>query len=191
MTGKFDIDLANKQFAIFGLRESGKSWLTKSIMDTNDRHLVYDPMHEHLGYHAYRPTDRESIEELNLFTTKMVLVWKPDLVIYDEANKYIEPKPTRLPSGIADLTDFGRHWKISAGYVARRPVQFHTDIVEIADYLFLFRLTGNNDHKYLENMLTGMGDKVRDLPDFHFVVYHGGKMEVHAPIPKPNHPNET
>ena len=188
---KFDIDLTKKQFVICGLRDSGKSWLTKSIMDTTDAHLVWDPMGEHEGYHVYRPTDRESTEELNAFTRNMVIAWRPALVVYDEINRIIEPKPTRLPPALADVVDFGRHWGISVGYVARRPVQFHTDIVELADYLFLFRLTGNNDHKYLESLKTGLGDAVRDLPKWHFVVYHDGDHYVHAPIAEPKHPNQT
>jgi hypothetical protein len=188
---KFDIDLTNKQFGIFGLRGGGKSWLTKSIMDTTDSHLVYDPNHEHPGYHAYRPTDRESVDELQEFTKRMVMAWKPALVIYDESNKVIEPKPARLPPAIADIVDFGRHFKLAAGYVARRPVQTHTDIVELADYLFIFRLTGNNDHRFLEDLAKGLGDQVRDLPKHHFVVFGGGDYEVHAPITEPKHPNHT
>jgi len=188
---KFDIDLTNKQFAIFGLRDSGKSWLTKSIMDSTESHLIYDPMHEHLGYHAYRPTDRESVDEVNEFTKRMVLVWKPALVIYDESNRVIEPHPTRLPSYIADIVDFGRHWKIAAGFVTRRPVQTHTTIVELADYLFIFRLTGNRDYKYMEELATGLGDRVRKLDKHHFVVFHDGDHYTHAPIPEPKHPTKT
>ena len=192
MSGEyFEFDLTDKGFAIFGERGGGKSWLTKSILDTTDSHIVYDPMREHQGYHQYLPTDRESIEEMDLMTRRMVIKWKPALVIYDEANKYIEPKPTRLPVGIADLVDFGRHWGISCGYVARRPVQFHTDIVELADFLFIFRLDGNNDYKYLEGLHLGLGDMVRTLPEFHFAIRHNGEITRHAPIPEPKYPNET
>lgn len=188
----FDIDLTDKGWAAFGLRGSGKSWLVKYIMDSTPAHMIYDPLHEHEGYNQYKPEDRESVYELDDVIKKMVIPWKPALFIIDEANKYIPPKPSRLPPGVADLNDFARHWHISTGYVSRRPVQFHTDIVELADYVFFFHLPGKNDFDYMESLHRGLGDKVRALKPFHFAVLdHGRDIIVHEPIPEPRHPNET
>jgi len=187
----FDIDLSGKGWAVLGPRRSGKSWLTKKILDSTDSHLVYDPMREHDGYHHYRPEDRDSKEELNLVVRRMVIPWRIPLFVVDEANKYIEPKPTRLPTGIQDLVDFCGHWDISAGFVARRPVQFHTDIIELADYCFFFRNQGVNDHKYLEGLKAGLGDAVRDLEKYHFIIYGDGDFITHAPIAEPKNPHHT
>ena len=75
--------------------------------------------------------------------------------------------------------------------MARRPVQFHTDIVELADFLFIFRLDGNNDYKYLENLHRGLGDMVRNLPEYHFAIRHAGEITKHAPIAEPKFPTRT
>ena len=188
----FDIDLTDKGWATFGLRGSGKSWLTKAIMDSTPSHLIYDPLNEHKGYQRYVPTDRESIYELERFVKEMVIPWKPAVAIVDEANKYVQPKPSRLPSGIADLNDFARHWHISTGYVARRPVQFHTDIVELADFLFIFNLPGRNDWQYHEDLYRGLGDMVRGLKKYEFAVRPLGQEPfVHAAINEPKHPVTT
>jgi len=177
------MNLANKSWAVFGLRGSGKTELVKQILRSNPDHLVYDPMDDYEGFRRYRPADRESIQELDDFVRGMVIPRKPSLCVIDEANKYIQPKPTRLPPGIADLNDFARHWGVSCGYVARRPVQFHTDIVELANFVFFFNLPGKNDYAYMEGLHQGLGDKVRGLAKYHFVILEEGRaMTVHGPV---------
>jgi hypothetical protein len=206
------MDLGSKGWAVFGLRGSGKSWFVKSVLESTPDHLIYDPLKEHSGYNKYTPSDRTSIEELSkviegpvikgvkvtednkaMFPTRRVgETWKPELFVIDECNRYVYPKPTRLPKPIADLVDYGRHWSLSFGAVARRPVQFHTDLIELADVVFFFNLPGKNDHAYLESLHSGLGDTVRDLPPYHFVGFsHGSEITVHAPIKPPLHPNET
>jgi len=206
------MDLANKGWAVFGLRGSGKSWFVKSVLESTPDHLIYDPLKEHTGYNKYTPTDRTSVEELSeliegpvikgvkiteenksKFPTRRVgETWKPELFVIDECNRYVYPKPTRLPKPIADLVDYGRHWNVSFGAVARRPVQFHTDLIELADVVFFFQIPGTNDRRYLESLHVGLGDTVRDLPPYHFVGFsHGSEITVHAPIKPPAYPNET
>ena len=206
------MDLANKGWAGFGLRGSGKSWFVKSVLQSTPDHLIYDPLKEHTGYNKYTPSDRTSIEELEkviqgpvikgikvveenkaMFPTRRVgETWKPELFVIDEANRYILPKPTRLPKMVADLVDYQRHWDISFGVVARRPVQFHSDIIELADVVFFFQIPGKNDHAYLNNLHPELGDTVRNLPAHHFVAFeHGSEITVHAPIAAPHHPTET
>jgi len=189
----FEFDLTSKGWAAFGLRGSGKSWLLKSIADTTPSHIVYDPLREHEGYNRYIPDDRTSVPELNRFISEIVIPRRPALVVIDEASRYIKPKPNPLPEAVGDLNDFARHWKISCGYVARRPVQFHTDIVELADVVFFFALPGKNDHRYLEDLHVGLGDAVRELPKYHFAVLseNGRKWDVLPPIGEPKHPVKT
>lgn len=177
------IDLSDKGFCMFGLRGSGKSTLCKHILSSTPNHIVYDPMGDYDGFRHYRPDDRESVSELSDLVKGVVIPQKPDLFIIDEANAYIQPKPTRLPPGIGDLMDYGRHWGMAVGYVARRPVQFHTDLVELSDYLFFFKLSGKNDYRYLEDLHEGLGDAVRALAPFHFVCLSGGnEVTVHSPV---------
>jgi len=206
------MDLGSKGWAVFGLRGSGKSWFVKSVLESTPDHLIFDPLREHTGYNTYTPSDRTSIEELSTviegpvikgvkvtednkhrFPTRRVgETWKPELFVIDECNRYVYPKPTRLPTPVADLVDYGRHWSLSFGAVARRPVQFHSDLIELADVVFFFHLPGKNDHQYLESLHLGLGDTVRGLEAYHFVAFsHGSEITVHAPIRPPIHPNQT
>ena len=206
------IELKSKGWAVFGLRGSGKSWFVKHVLDSSPDHLIYDPLKEHRGYNKYTPTDRTSIEELSKviegpvvqgvkvteenkrqFPTRRVgETWKPDLFVIDEANRYIRQHPYPIPPACQDLIDFGRHFSLSFGVVARRPVQFNSTLVELSDHVFFFQLPGKNDHAYLESLHSGLGDTVRNLPTHHFVSFsYGSEIANHAPIEPPRHPNET
>jgi hypothetical protein len=186
------IDLSGKGWCIFGVRGSGKSWLVKKILDSTPDHLIYDPLDEHQGYRRYIPTLRASETELNGVINDLVIPRKPRLFIVDEANKYIRPKPAPLPSGVADLNDFARHWSISCGWVCRRMTQFSTDIVELSNHLFFFQLTGRNDWKYMEGLHQGLGEAVRNLGPYEYVsLTNGSEMELHAPVDAPVHAVHT
>jgi hypothetical protein len=187
-----DLDLTNRSFVICGQKGTGKSWLIKSILDSTPDHLVYDPLSEHQGYTRYVPEDRESKDELSEMIHGIVIPQKKSLFIIDEGNKWISPKPSRLPSGVADLLDFSRHYKCSWGIGMRRPVQVHSDCLELAGVVFAFQSSGRNDYGYYEDLHRGMGDAVRNLPPHHFAVLENGKdLSVHAPIKEPRHPNHT
>ena len=186
------IDLTNQGWCIFGVRGSGKSWLLKHILDSTPDHIVYDPLDEHEGYRRYVLDDRQSVDELNGVINGVVIPRKPKLFVVDEANKYIQPKPSRLPSGVADLNDLARHWGTSCGWVCRRMTQFSTDIVELSNRLFVFKLTGKNDWQYLENLHQGLGDTVRGLGKHEFVsLTDGNIMETHGPVDAPKYPRHT
>ena len=164
----------------------------KHILDSTPDHLVYDPLDEYQGYRRYIPEDRQSSEELNKLINDLVIPRKPRLFVVDEANKWVKPKPTPLPSGAADLNDFGRHWGTAVGWVARRMTQFNTDITELANHVFLFKLSGKNDHQYMENLHQGLGDAVRNLKPYEFMsLTNGSEMQLHSPVDAPNHAVHT
>ena len=74
----------------------------------------------------------------------------------------------------------------------RRPVQVHSDVLELAAVVFAFQSSGKNDYGYYEDLHVGMGDAVRSLPDHHFCVLQNGKnLTIHAPVEKPVHPSYT
>ncbi len=190
------IVLDNKRFTIFGLTGSGKTELGKWIIRSTDKYVVYDPLgrdiehRDFVGYRRYIPRDRNSSAELSDYIRNAIIPNRRyvRLFVVDEANKYVRPKPSALPVGIADLNDLSRHWGIAWGLIARRPSQFHTDVVELCHYLFVFMLPGRNDHKYLNDLMAGAGDAARTLPQYHFLVMDmtQGRFYIHSPIPLDN-----
>lgn len=177
------IDLRDKRFVIIGLPGSGKTTLAKHILQSNSRHIVYDSMSEYAGFRRYIPDDAHSVAELDRFISDTVIRYKPDLFMLDEANRYIQPKPNRLPQAVADMVDVSRHWRVAWGAIARRPTQIHTDIIELAHYGFIFNLSGRNDKRALENWYTGLGDAVANLPKYHFAVVESGVgFHIHRPV---------
>src|SRR4030042_4065971 len=188
-------DLTNKRFVILGLQGSGKSQLAKYLLQHEQAHFVYDVLHEHTGFNRYivkyRKHGKEGIEELNTFVSRVIIDSnRIRLFILDEANRYCPPKPAPLPDSILELNDWQRHWNISFGAIARRPTQLNSDLTELANYKFIFQLTGVKDLTYLDSIVSGLGEKVLTLPQYHFVIIHPNHdIEIHAPInlPGANH----
>lgn len=187
-------DLRDKRAVILGLQGSGKSEMAKFIMGRTREHIVYDVHHEHKGFNRYlvenknvqKPGDNKdpAIAELNTFVFNIVLESRGvRMFVLDEANRYCRNNYP-LPSSILTLNDDNRHDKIAFVSIARRAVQLSTDLVELAHYIFVFRLPGKNDRQYLEALAEGLGDAVRQLPDFAFIlVYPNRTYKQFPPIP--------
>jgi len=181
-------DLTNKRFVILGLQGTGKSYLARHLLQHEQASIAYDVLHEYQGLNRYivkyRQHGQEGVDELNLFVSKVVVGSKRiKLFVLDEANRYCPPKPHPLPDAILELNDWQRHYGISFGCIARRPTQLHSDLVELAHYMFIFQLKGRNDVAYLDTIATGLGQQVLQLPQYHFVVVHPNhEVELHPPI---------
>ena len=168
--------LARKTFAIFGYKASGKSTLAKFIAETyKTKCLYFDTLKEcpaDVSFHSYKPKTAHNPAELDAVVSLLKSNHRYRMFIIDEANRYCPPKPTPLKPNIADMNDWCRHpeYNLAVGYIARRPVQINSDLIELCDYLFIFQLGGKNDIKYLNDLRTGLGETVKNLPLYHYVI---------------------
>jgi hypothetical protein len=191
-----DIDLSNVSFCVLGVKGSGKSTLVnKLLMDCGVDGLYYDTLGEtpaNVPFNFYVPKDRYSVIELESIINKITPQKGQDIhnftppfsmFIVDEMPRFAPAKPHPLPESVADLNDQNRHYLMSVGYVARRPSQLNSDLVELANYLFIFRLTGKNDLVYLDATVKGLADAVQGLEKYEFVLVHPDKhFEICNPI---------
>jgi len=184
------INLKAKRAMIFGIQGSGKSVLLKYLLRCVPNHYVYDTLLEHSGYNRYKPTHSQkgnlqlAQQELNLFVNKVILKEKPDLFAIDEINRYVKPNPSPLPDSIMKLNDWNRHYGIGFIGIARRPTQVHSDLVELSHYLFFFRVGWRLDCEYLNQIREGLGDKVAQLPQYHFyfLANETGELKLMRPV---------
>lgn len=186
------VDLTGKTFVIFGLKNTGKSTVANYILNTYGAEAIYyDTLYEApevSPFDIYQPKNRYSVIELETFIKAIIPqnineLPKYRMVIIDEANRHCPPKPSPLPASIADLNDQCRHYLMSAGFIARRPCQLNQDLTELADYMFIFRLTGKSDIQYLNNTVTGLGDAVQSLGNHEFILVNPDKSyQVCQPI---------
>ncbi len=172
------MDLSGKTFCIFGLKKTGKSTFANySLNQYGELAIYYDTLYEapeDAIFDVYQPKNRYSVAELEQFVKAIIPqnineLPKYRMVIIDETNRFCPPKPSALPASIADLNDQCRHYLMSVGYIARRPSQLNQDLTELADYIFIFRLTGKNDLQYLNNTVSGLGDAVQQLNEYEFI----------------------
>ena len=187
--------LEAKRFVIVGPQGSGKSILARHFARSFTSALIVDPLDEHgdLGRTRYIPKNLSygpaSQTEMDRVVKQLVMngpyVRKVDLWMVDEANRYF-PRSKPLPPRVPWLNDSIRHAGLSWGVIARRLVQLNTDLVELAHFLFIFRLTGKNDLSYADDIQHGLGDIIRELPPYHFVVRDAqGNLTKHSPVPMP------
>jgi hypothetical protein len=196
------INFKGKTSCIFGLRGTGKSTFRDFLFNQfGELGILYDTLHEtpeNSSYTIYRPDDRYSVFELCNVVRQVIGIKEKaknnnnvrayDYIGIEECNRFVLPKPHPLPPEITDLNDMCRndvgHYGIGVFYICRRPTQLHQDLIELSDYIFIFRLVGNNDVKYLNNIADGLGDTAKQLPDYHFIQVNPDRSyEIKNPIP--------
>jgi hypothetical protein len=185
-------ELKGKAITVIGLKGSGKTVWVKYLLDSVKKHLIVDPMLEYQGFRRYIPKNRSysdaAIDELEMVAGELVVPEKGnrakvDLFAVDEANRYCAARHPLSPI-IMDINDFQRHWDLTTVWVARRPTQLNTDLVELSNWIIVFNLAGKNDHQYLNDLSDGLGDAVLQLPKYHYMfVKENRQYEVMPPVP--------
>jgi len=185
--------LKNNQTMIFGLKGGGKSNFFQYLLSKPQYQntLVYDVCREHAGYNRYIPEHtrgKEAIAEFDGVTSRLITDvdrnQRPELFAIEEVSR-LAPTSGRQADSLMELVDLNRHYGIGLLGVARRPAKVNTDLTELADNLVIFRLTGKNDVRRLNQEADGLGDKARQLDDYHFIhVRPDRSYTVHAPVPE-------
>jgi hypothetical protein len=182
--------LLKKSTLIVGMRGSGKSTCAHFIAEQPQyKALVYDTIWEfpynHNKYDVYRPKDRYSKAELiHVINTEIKNKNKYNLLLIDEANRFIPGGGKALDPAFVDLNDIQRHkpYEIGVIWIARRPVQLHPDVVGLASNIICYLLTGANDIRCLNNIKAGLGDEVSLLKKYHAIAFCEGQVEYFPPV---------
>lgn len=187
------MELKRKVTTVLGLRGTGKSnWTQWALTHPQyGAHLMYDVCREHEALNRYMPTHRrgdKATAELEAVLGGFIVdndrAKRPELICLEEASRFA-PNKGKQSEALLELLDLARHYDIGMLSIARRAAQVHTDLIEMADNLIVFRLTGKNSHKRLEREVEGLGDTVRALDDYHYVhVKPDRSYEVMSPVPE-------
>jgi len=98
---------------------------------------------------------------------------KIDYVKVDEVNRYTKSKGT-LDGAVGELVDLNRHKGtgegMGVGFTARRPQQVHSDIRELADYIFLFPVAGVSTEEYAADMHKALLPALKQLGKYECVL---------------------
>jgi DNA helicase HerA-like ATPase len=196
------ISIEGQQLVVCGHRGAGKStWIQHAVHDAPV--FVYDMNREHEAI-ADRPNgarylpnhrrDEEGRAEADGVVSRLVTDnepgARPAVVVLEEANRYV-PNAGKIPEAVGELVDLGRHYKTAASdgiavmYVTRRPAQLDPDVMELADYLIVYRVRGKNDKKRLNKEAPNLGDRAAELGEYEWLLVHPDRTITHmSPVPE-------
>ena len=193
------VSFAGQQIVVMGHRGAGKSTWIQYVLNQTPGHFIVDMNREHEGYNRYLPEYRRGDEakaEVDGVTSRIATdndpARRPSMLVYEEANRYI-PNRGSIPEAVGEVVDLGRHYETDVGdgiavmYVTRRPSQLDTDVIELADYLVVYRVRGKNDKKRLNSEASGLGDKASQLGEYEYLLVRPDRSIVHmSPVPEGN-----
>lgn len=184
-----------ERITVVGLPGAGKTqWLKAYIKSWQSQVmggvLVVDLMNEYsgAGITVYRPANRVApLPEIEAMIKRLLIEpfqqgakKRYRLVIFDEASRYFFSK-VPLPEGIGYLNDFARHMDLTMVNASRRFSQVHTDLSELSSRVILFKQSGVNDLKRMEEFKTGMSDVMETeirKAKHNYIEYYDGEYTV-------------
>jgi DNA helicase HerA-like ATPase len=104
------------------------------------------------------------------------------LMIVEECEIYLRNK-SELSSYAKQLILRGRNKGIGMGLCTRRIADLHKTPMSQANHLFLFKMYLPNDLNYISQFIPkDITEKLKTMPDYHFIRYSGNEIEICKPI---------
>ncbi len=183
---------------IVGIRGRGKSYLTKEIVDQEDRVIVIDNLgeYDHLkvidGYEESIKAIVEANKQKRFGLALRTFSLEHDLELMDlifnmehltlaveETSRYVSS--AFLPPALEQLVRFGRHRAINLIWLARRAAELHRDLTANSDIIVSFTQHEKRDVEYLRSFMGDIAFRAKDLPPYKCLVY-GPDEKMPLPI---------
>lgn len=184
---------------IFGRMGKGKSYFAKFTVKKLKRYVIWDRHHEYgdcgyIVYHAERL--KEAFEKWKRVVfqpltysdqefhdvCKFVLTQKNLTFIVEEVDEHAHARGYSTPL-FQRIIRGGRHQGIGLIVISRRPAITHKDLRSNASYLVSFQMHEEDDIKYVGKWMGIDPQRVKNLADFHSLVYDANKHTVTHQLP--------
>lgn len=164
-----DIRLKNIKNMVFGLQGAGKTFFSKQICKLQGlRVLVYSP-HKHdfknepdnFIYFNYKDFYNDFDDFLKL-AIELGKRGEIDLIFVDEFDMLFKSGKTRTNTAV-DFFANHRHYNLGALFLARRPQDIDSLVVESCEFLIAFSIFGDNVKLKLNRVYKNFGNMVQSL----------------------------
>jgi energy-coupling factor transporter ATP-binding protein EcfA2 len=179
----------NELIIVIGRKGSGKSTRARKIALTRPRRIYIDSMHEHTDgvivrsyaalvdyirprVHGSYAVILRTLNEDDVFATLALATATNDperpplpgvTYIIDEADKYMAPGS--LPHPVNMIVNYGRHFQVSAIFIARRAKRLHIDVRSNADRYIIGQTFEPGDVDGIEEFIgVELAERVRAIP---------------------------
>ncbi len=170
---------------IAGMRGTGKTeFLKKLTSSLAIPYTVYDVLNQYKGSciesNRYVPKE-DSLDEFDGICRH---IWNKGnhLLIVEECEIYLTNNKPISPY-TKQIILRGRNKNIGMWLCTRRIADLHKTPMSQANHLFLFKMYLPNDIAYISNFIPKeIADKLKTIPDYHFIRYSNGEIEICKPI---------
>ncbi len=168
---------------IAGMRGTGKTeFLRKLASSLSVPMTLFDPLNQYPEFKNRRYVPRS--DEIAEFEALSEKIWAKGnhLLVVEEAEIVFKNKAEITPKA-KEIVLRGRNKGIGLFCCTRRIADFHKTPMSQANHLFLFKMYLPNDIAYISQFMPkGEADKLLTIPDYHFIHYADGEIEVCKPI---------
>jgi len=198
--------MTNEIIVLLGHKGSGKTYLSRKIIERKDSYIIYDPVRNFSGSGTIIEDPQSAIEYLKKKPQGFKIVYQPDssslekdvflsefkkicyivhclsntYFLVDEIDTYV--KPTSCPHYFNNLIQRGRHLGISLIVTTRRPQETTRHLTAQSDILISFNQHEPSDIKYLGTFFREKAQELRSLPPYHYIKFERGEVSVNQPI---------
>jgi len=187
-----EINLSSSdRIMIVGVTGTGKSVLLRHLLKIYRtqiiKTIIYDSQHQHGDLErknqalVYQPEEVDDVEE---FEKICKMVDKRSHVVFaiENIDFYSTPQKPQSPT-FKRLVHLGRMKGIGLVMTTRRIADVHKSPCSQVKHWFIFRTFLPNDIEYLRKFVGTTADQAMNLPDYHFIYWSFGRVQVCNPIP--------
>lgn len=194
---------------IFGKRGKGKTTLAKQYLRRAPRFMVFDPLCEygdqgvmiqntpdllrvierfhHRRFNlAFCPdrmtTANGEVQEFSYFC-RLAAACPRTLALVDEVHSVLSLQ--RPNEDFSRLLRFSRHKDLSVIAVSHRPADVPRIVTYLATKIYVFQLHEPNDIAYLKKIIGPQAEVVRELLDFHYLLYDAEADQISFGVVRP------
>lgn len=174
------------RMVIAGMSGSGKTELLRKLASSlSIPFTLFDPINQYAEFGKKRylpdPNKGSEIEQFEVIAEK---IWHKGnhLIIIEEAEIVFKNKAEISPYA-KECVLRGRNRNIGMWFCTRRIADFHKTPMSQASDLFLFKMYLPNDIAYISQFMPkDQAQQLMTIPDYHFIHYADGEIEVCKPI---------
>jgi DNA helicase HerA-like ATPase len=162
---------------IFGKTGSGKTYLTRNLINDINNCVVLDVFNEYRNLESVNVNDIDRYEKCRVVAYNHqvedifldnILELENRTIIIEEIDRFCSPH--YIDERLSYLVRYGRHKNLSLIGISRRPKEIHKHLTANANYIISFRMHEPNDLKYFREINDSFANSLQHLKQYEYKI---------------------